>query len=87
MLADCGIASRAEYPAPDVAFVKLPPDPGDNVRAYSDVQLPPGTKILTLQRRPELDGLPEFGGWRIHALTDGIPSNDDVAQLHRPEFG
>jgi putative PIN family toxin of toxin-antitoxin system len=86
-LAERGITSRPEYPSPDVAFVKLPPDPGDNLRAVGPVPLPADTKILTLQRRPELDGLPGLGGWRVHALTDGVPTSEDVAQLYQPRAG
>jgi putative PIN family toxin of toxin-antitoxin system len=84
VLAEVAITSRPEYPAPDVAFVKLPPDPGDNLRAVGPTSLPPDTKVLTLQRRPELAGVPEFGGWRVHALTNGVPSSEQVAELHQP---
>lgn len=29
--------------------------------------------IRTLQRRPELPGLPELQGWRVHGLGDYVP--------------
>jgi len=30
--------------------------------------------IRTLQRRPELPGIPELQGWRVHGLGDYVPS-------------
>lgn len=75
MLADRGVASRAEYPSPGVAYVKLPPDPGMTVRSSSAIALP-GALILTLQRRPELPDVIGAGGWRVHALGDYVRPED-----------
>jgi putative PIN family toxin of toxin-antitoxin system len=69
------ITSRAEYPSPDVAYVKLPPDPGETVKASSPVVLE-DTVILTLQRRPALPDPLGLGGWRVHGLGDYIPPED-----------
>lgn len=69
LVAESAIASRAEYPTPDVAYVKLFPDPGDTIRATGDLLLEGGI-ILTLQRRPELPDIAGTGGWRVHAVGD-----------------
>lgn len=72
-----GMASGVDYPAEDVAYVKLPPDPGDSVRVTGEVLLE-GAIIVTLQRRPELPDALGPGGWRVHAvgsyfLPEGLP--------------
>ena len=67
--------SRAEYPSPDVAYVKLPADPGVTVKATEYVLLE-DTVILTLQRRPELPDPLGLGGWRVHGLGDYIRPED-----------
>lgn len=64
-----GVASRPEYPMPDLAYVKLPRDPGQVVRATADVLLP-GAIILTAQRRGGLTDHLHVGGWRVHAVGD-----------------
>jgi hypothetical protein len=69
LVAGRGVATRPDYPTPDVAYVKLPPDPGDTVRATADAPLE-GAIILTLQRRPELPDAVGSGGWRVHAVGD-----------------
>lgn len=68
-------ATRAEYPSPDVAYVKLPADPGVTVKATAHVLLE-DTVILTLQRRPELPDPLGLGGWRVHGLGDYIRPED-----------
>jgi hypothetical protein len=75
MAANRGMASRADYPAPDVAYVKLPPDPADNIRATGDTLLK-DTVIVTLQRRPELSEVVDIGGWRVHSIGDYVPLAD-----------
>jgi hypothetical protein len=64
---DRSMAMRADYPAPDVAHVKLPPDSGDTLRATGDVPLE-GAIIASLQRRLELPDLLGLGGWRVHGI-------------------
>ena len=77
------MGNRPIYPMPGIALVKLPPDPGDNVRAVGDLLLPVDMKILVLQWRPELEGLPDLGGWRVHAITDTMPSNEALAEIRQ----
>jgi hypothetical protein len=66
LLAGRGMAGRVEYPSVDVAYVKLPPDPGEHVMATAEVLLPEETVMLTLQRRPDLPDELSLGGWRVH---------------------
>jgi len=78
MARDRGIATRVDYPSPDIAYVKLPPDPGDTVKATGHVLLEDAI-IVTLQRRPELPDSLGLGGWRVHGIgghvrTDDMPS-------------
>lgn len=63
-----GLASGAQYPAQNVAYVKLPPDPGDSVRATGDVLV--DAVIVTLQLRAELPDVLRLGGWRVHEVGD-----------------
>lgn len=70
-----GMAFGVEYPAPDVAYVSLPPDPGVSVRATGEVLLE-GAVIATLQRRPELPDALGLEGWRVHAVGDHIRPED-----------
>jgi putative PIN family toxin of toxin-antitoxin system len=80
-----GLASRPDYPTPNVALVKLPPDPGEHVKATGQIPLPPDTVIVTLQRRPELpQEVEKLGGWRVHAITPQAPTSEDIAGLWRP---
>lgn len=68
LVAGRGMTFRAEYPASDVAYVKLPPDPGETIRSTGDVLLPADTIIMTLQRRPEVPHPTGTGGWRVHRV-------------------
>jgi hypothetical protein len=72
---DRGMASRAEYPSPDVAYVKLPSDPGETVKVTGHVLIE-GVIILTLQRRPELPDALGLGGWRVHGVGGYVRPED-----------
>ncbi len=72
-----GMTNRAEYPAADVAYVKLPPDPGETLKAVGSVPLP-DTKILTLLRRPDLSDALGSGGWRVHSISDHYPPLEEL---------
>lgn len=78
-----GMTNRPDYPTPNVAVVKLPPDPGVNVRATGSIPLPGDTVFVTLQRRPELPEVTDLGGWRVHAVTTRVPSSAEIAQLRQ----
>lgn len=62
LLADREMTNRPERPDTSCAYVKLPPGPGETIRATGDVLLPAGTVILTPQHRAELSSFPELGG-------------------------
>ncbi len=75
LLGERGMATGVDYPAEHAAYVKLPPDPGDVVRATGDVLLA-GAVIVTLQRRPELPDVLGLGSWRVHAVGDYLRPED-----------
>lgn len=65
-----GMATRPIYASPEVAYIKLPPDPGVNLRAIADVQLPEDTIFATMQRCPDLKDHPRtgFDNWRVFGI-------------------
>lgn len=74
LLAETGMGSRPEYPAPDIAYVKFVRGfPADRTVQVAATILVSGT-IMTLQFRPEL------GSWRVHGLGDYVPPE----QMPRP---
>jgi putative PIN family toxin of toxin-antitoxin system len=70
MLANRGLATRPHYASPEVAYLKLPPDPGDSVRATAMLALPADTIFATMQRCPDLDDPPgcSFDHWRVFGI-------------------
>jgi hypothetical protein len=62
-LAGTAIMSRADTPAPGVAYVKFVTDPGRPLRADSDMPIM-ARAVATLQFRPE------SGRWQVHQLGD-----------------
>lgn len=70
MLAQRGMGTRPIYDSPDVAHIKLPPDPGVMMRATAGVILPPDTILVTMQRCEDLPVLPElpFDHWRVFSI-------------------
>lgn len=70
-----GMATGVDYPQEGVAYVKLPPDPGETVRATGEVVVEKAA-ILTLQRRPELPDALGLGGWRVHSVGDYVRPED-----------
>lgn len=74
-----GMTSRAEYPVENVAYVKLPPDPGVPLKSLGPSPLPSGTAMLVLVRRPELPTLEALGGWRVHLM--GTPGQMTAEML------
>lgn len=69
------MASGVDYATEEVAYVKLPPDPGDSVRATGEILLE-GAVIVTLRRRPELPDALGLGGGRVHAVGDYVRPED-----------
>jgi len=63
LLADTGMTSRADRPAPGVAYVKFVSDPGQGLK--SDGYTPMMARaVATLQFRPD------SGRWLVHQLGD-----------------
>lgn len=75
LLSGRGVATVVRHPAEDVAYVKLPSDPGDPVRLTGAVLLE-DVVIVTLQRRPELPDALGLGGWRVHGCGDYLQPED-----------
>ncbi len=63
-LQDRGLGTFPEYPAPGVAYVRLPASPRLQGRATGPVTV--DSLILTLQQRPDIDG-----HWHVHSV--GLP--------------
>ncbi len=75
MLSDRGLASRPEFASPEVAYLKLPPNPGDNVWAMDPMYLPADTIFATMVRCsdiPPIDGT-DFDGWRVFGIGQPVP--------------
>ena len=69
-LGDRGIATRPHYASPDIAYIKLPPDPGVSLRAVGEVALPADTIFATMQRCPDLPDIrgAEVDHWRVFGI-------------------
>jgi putative PIN family toxin of toxin-antitoxin system len=70
MLNDRGIGTRPIFASPEVAYLKLPPNPGVTLVTLGDVPLPPNTVFCTLQRCPDLPPTPELDTdcWRVFGI-------------------
>lgn len=71
MLADRGLGTRPVFISPEVAYLKLPPNPGAYLISLGGAPLPPDTIYCTLQRCPDLPNIPELEGadhWRVFGL-------------------
>ena len=76
MLQDRGLGTRPFFVSPEVAYVKLPPNPGVHlVSTGGDRPLPPGTIFATLQRCPDLpdDEDIEIDHWRVFGIGQPWP--------------
>lgn len=75
MLQDRGMATRPHFASPEVAYVKLPPNPRQNVRVTTDAPLPTGTIFATMQHCPDQVDLPgcDFGNWRVFGIGEACP--------------
>lgn len=82
MLTGRGVGSRPVFMSPEVAYLKLPPDPGIHLISIGSHPLPPETIYCTLQRCLDLPNTPELDGadyWRVFGLgpvpwpIDSIP--------------
>jgi|SRR5579859_4147898 len=67
--AGTGVMSRAEIPAPGVAYVRFPYDPDQSLQADSDVSMK-ARAVATLQFRLEAER------WQVHAFGDYVLPED-----------
>lgn len=72
---DRGLGTRPFYASPEVAYLKLPPDPGEHIYTFAEVALPEGTIFATLQRCLDLPNTPDLPAdhWRVFAIGDALP--------------
>jgi putative PIN family toxin of toxin-antitoxin system len=75
MLANRGLATRPHFGSPEIAYLKLPPDPGDNILATAEAPLPADTIFATMQHCPDLQDLPgaDLGCWRVWGIGGFVP--------------
>lgn len=78
LLANRGLATRPWYAAPEVAYLRLPPDSAVAVRAIGEVRLPSDTIIATMVRRIDLPDPPglDFNNWRVFAIGSAVALDD-----------
>jgi hypothetical protein len=79
-LADRGMTSRPHLVAPEVAYLKLVPNPPQSlvVAAADGAPLPAGTIFATLVRCPDLPDQPghSVDHWRVFDIGDAVPLAD-----------
>ncbi|REK78844.1 putative toxin-antitoxin system toxin component, PIN family [Rhodococcus erythropolis] len=70
-----GLTTRPVYASPDVAYIKLPPDPEVLLRAGGPIALPQDTIFATMQLCPDLPDLPgtNMGHWRVFGIGSTVP--------------
>jgi len=75
LVSNRSMATRPIYAAPDIAYLKLPPDSGELIRAVGSSRLPADTIFATMQRCPDLlDSEPaDFGQWRVFGIGQQCP--------------
>jgi putative PIN family toxin of toxin-antitoxin system len=80
MLANRGLGTRPHFIAPEVAYLKLPPNPGINLQVTGgDAALPKDTILVTMQHCPDVEDPPgaDLGNWRVFGIgpwpLDQIP--------------
>ena len=82
-LRDRGLGTRPYFVSPEVAYVKLPPDPKIALVSTAEKALPPGTIFATMQRCPDLEDVPEapFDHWRVFGLGGPWPIEQIAPRL------
>jgi len=88
VLNDRGLGTRPMYMSPEIAYLKLPPDPGVMVRVGGDgVELPPDTIFATMQRCPHLpaiEGL-DFDHWRVFGIGAPVEPERIRRSVNQPK--
>ncbi|MEU8896633.1 putative toxin-antitoxin system toxin component, PIN family [Nocardia sp. NPDC048505] len=73
-----GMTTRPHIASPEVAYVKLPPDPGIGLRATDDRELPADTIFATVVRCediPDPSGI-NFDHWRVFGVGAAVPVDE-----------
>jgi putative PIN family toxin of toxin-antitoxin system len=75
MLQNRGLGTRPLFASPEVAYLKLPPNPGDHIRVTAETVLPEDTILATMQHCPDLVDAPgcEFANWRVFGIGGAWP--------------
>jgi putative PIN family toxin of toxin-antitoxin system len=70
-----GLSTRPWFAAPEVAYLKLPPDPNVTVLITTATPLPADTIHATLVRCPQIPDLSalKFDHWRVFAVGSAVP--------------
>ncbi len=85
MMNERGVGTRPVYASPDVAYLKLPPNPQIHIVSVGTTPLPPGTIYCTLQRCPDLPQPPELDCdyWRVFGIGQPWQPDDIPPRPHR----
>lgn len=85
MLQNRGLTTRPHFASPEIAYLKLPPDPGQNLQVASDTPLPTNTIFATMQHCPDLEDPPGvgLGHWRVWGIG-GIVEPHRIAPRPKP---
>lgn len=88
MLHDRGLTTRPHFASPEIAYLKLPPNPGQNLQVAAATPLPTGTIFATMQHSPDREDPPgvDFGHWRVWGIGGRVPP-EQIAPRPRPDSG
>ena len=86
MLEHRGLTTRPHFASPEIAYLKLPPDPGENLLIATAAPLPEGTIFATMQHCPDLEDPPgvDLGNWRVWGIG-GIVAPEQIAPRPQPD--
>lgn len=89
MLHDRAMTTRPHFASPEVAYVKLPPTPRQNVRVTGETELPAGTIFATMQHCPDLVDPPGYGfaNWRVFGIGRQWPLEQIPPRPSAPHRG
>lgn len=85
VLQNRGLTTRPHFASPEIAYLKLPPDPGQNLQVATAAPLPTNTIFATMQHCPDLEDPPglDLGHWRVWGIG-GIVEPHRIVPRQRP---
>jgi putative PIN family toxin of toxin-antitoxin system len=85
VLQNRGLTTRPHFASPEIAYLKLPPDPGQNLQVATAAPLPTNTIFATMQHCPDLEDPPglDLGHWRVWGIG-GIVEPQRIVPRQRP---